>query len=716
MLRVCVCRCARTPHQKYFSSHIKTTPCGLHVDRSLPKPFNKILIANRGEIAIRVMRTCKEIGVKTVAVYSDADKDSLHTQMADEAYRIGPPAAAESYLRADKILDICKQSGAQAVHPGYGFLSENATFADACKTKGIILIGPPASAMRDMGSKSASKIIMTKANVPVVPGYHGEDQSIERLQHEAEQVGYPLMIKAVLGGGGKGMRIVRKREELVESIEACRREAKKSFNSELVLMERYIERPRHIEFQVFADQHGNAVHFWERDCSVQRRHQKVLEEAPAPGMPAALREVMGQAAVNAAKAVKYEGAGTVEFIFDAVKDDYFFMEMNTRLQVEHPVTEMVMQRDLVQLQLHVAAGHPLPCTQQELFAHGHAVEARIYAESPHKNFLPMTGRLDHLRTPAVTPTCRVESGVREGDEVSIYYDPMIAKLIVSGNDRLAALQAMSTALESYEVVGPPTNIEFLKRAVAHPAFVKGKVETGFIADNLAALVPAKAAAVPPHITSLAILSLLTKEQHAAADNSPTEDEYSPWSAENSFRVNVTHRRKVQLNIINGDETTEKIFVEVETISDEEDAYNLHFGKEVIRAQVESAGDEEDREPLVAIIGDQRFSATVREIDDSIHVFVGGTHTEFAIPRRQFGSSAAAGGPVAPMSGKVVKVLVKPGDTVKPEAQLVIMEAMKMEHVIRSKAAGVVKQVLFKEGDFVAGGKVVVVFEEEAKKN
>lgn len=537
---------------------------------------------------------------------------------------------------------------------------------------------------------------------------------MERLKQEAEKVGYPIMIKAVLGGGGKGMRIVRHSGELVESIEACRREAKKSFNSELVLMERYIERPRHIEFQVFADKHGNAVHFWERDCSVQRRHQKVLEEAPAPGMLASLRETMGQAAVNAARAVKYEGAGTVEFIFDAATDEYFFMEMNTRLQVEHPVTEMVMRRDLVQLQLHVASGHPLPCTQKELAAHGHAVEARIYAESPQKNFLPMTGRLDHLRTPEITPYCRVESGVREGDEVSIYYDPMIAKLIVSGNDRLAALQAMSTALESYEVVGPPTNIEFLKRAVAHPAFVKGKVETGFIAENLADLVPKKSPPVPQHVTALAILSLLHKEYAAAIENEHPEDEYSPWSHENAFRVNMQCRRQVQLNITNGDETTEKIVVGVETLrGEEEEAYNLHFGEKVVRAQVIEAGDAEDREPLVASIGDQRFTATVREIEDGIHVFVGGTHTQFAVPRKQFGSAASAGGPVAPMSGKVVKVLVKPGDVVKPEAQLVIMEAMKMEHVIRSKASGVVKQVLFKEGDFVQGGKVVVAFEEDS---
>ena len=422
------------------------------------------------------------------------------------------------------ILQVAKLSGAEAIHPGYGFLSENAGFAVECEKAGVEFIGPPASAMSSMGSKSASKEIMTAAGVPVLPGYHGSDQSVEKLHAEAERVGFPIMLKAVMGGGGKGMRIVHSRDELQDSIDACRREARSSFGDERLLLERYVTRPRHIEFQVFADKKQQAVHLWERDCSVQRRHQKVLEEAPAPGMKQQQRDEMGRAAVNAALAVGYVGAGTVEFIFDAETGLYYFMEMNTRLQVEHPVTEMVMRRDLVQWQLHVAAGHALPCQQSELRAVGAAIEARVYAENPYNNFLPSTGRIHHLHAPQPSASVRVESSVRQGDEIGIYYDPMIAKLVCWGEDRRRALQRMETALRQYQIAGVVTNVPFLLRCVSHPVFIRGQVETGFIAENLQQLRPSGSGSAEQAsddatvAATMAALAVLLKAREAAGQH------------------------------------------------------------------------------------------------------------------------------------------------------------------------------------------------------
>ncbi|RHZ08101.1 hypothetical protein DYB26_011841 [Aphanomyces astaci] len=441
--------------------------------------FSKILIANRGEIACRVQRTAKKLGVRTVAVYSDADANAQHVKMADEAYRLGPPPAAESYLLFDEILRIAKESGAQAIHPGYGFLSENAAFAKACATAGVEFIGPPVAAIEAMGSKSASKDIMIAAGVPVTPGYHGDDQSFERIKAESAKIGYPVLLKAVLGGGGKGMRIVDREEDLKDNMEACVREAKASFASTDILVEKYLRRPRHVELQIFGDKHGNVVHLFERDCSVQRRHQKVLEEAPAPHMSDALRKKMGDAAVAAAKAVGYVGAGTVEFLLDE-DESFYFMEMNTRLQVEHPVTEFITKQDLVELQLKVAAGQALPVRQDDLRIHGHAIEARIYAENPYNNFLPGSGTLHHLRLPPLTDSVRVDTGILQGDAVSIFYDPMIAKLVVHAPTRKEAIQGLVQALGQYQVVGLPTNIEFVARTAAHPEFIKGGVDTSFL--------------------------------------------------------------------------------------------------------------------------------------------------------------------------------------------------------------------------------------------
>ncbi|KAH9331472.1 hypothetical protein KI387_003580 [Taxus chinensis] len=447
---------------------------------STPAPIEKILIANRGEIACRVIGTARRLGIKTVAVYSEADKDALHVSLADEAVYIGPAAARASYLNGGAILEAARRTGAQAVHPGYGFLSESAPFAELCEGEGLKFIGPPASAIRDMGDKSASKRIMSQAGVPVVPGYHAAEQDPELLKSEAERIGFPVLIKPTHGGGGKGMHVVFAPEEFMDSLQAAQREAAASFGNEAVLLEKYIARPRHIEVQIFGDHHGNAVHLYERDCSVQRRHQKIIEEAPAPNVTEELRHHLGEAAVSAAKAVGYYSAGTVEFIMDTQSDEFFFLEMNTRLQVEHPVTEMIILQDLVEWQIRVANGEPLPLGQAQISRSGHAFEARIYAENIPKGFLPAAGVLDHYCPPVVSPTVRVETGVREKDTVSVHYDPMIAKLVVWGENRDAALVKFKDCLSDFQVAGVPTNVSFLQRLSGHWAFASGQVETHFI--------------------------------------------------------------------------------------------------------------------------------------------------------------------------------------------------------------------------------------------
>ncbi len=711
-----------------WPSQIERTACGLYVDKALPRTFDKILIANRGEIACRVIRTCKALGIKTVAVFSDADAGSMFVQMADEAYNIGPAPSAQSYLRGDYIIELARSVGAQAIHPGYGFLSENAGFAEACFAAGVEFIGPPVPAITAMGSKSASKEIMLAAGVPCVPGYHGAEQSVEHLAAEAQKTGYPIMLKAVLGGGGKGMRIVRRPEDFTEALESCRREALASFKDDRVLLERYIENPRHVEFQVFADKQGNGVHLYERDCSVQRRHQKVLEEAPAPGMSDELRAQMGTSAVNAAKAVGYVGAGTVEFIVDADTNEYFFMEMNTRLQVEHCVSEMVVQKDLVQWQLHVAAGYPLPVRDQSaVTAHGHALELRVYAENPHNNFLPCTGKLTRLRAPALASDVRVETGVREGDDVSIFYDPMIAKLVTWGPDREACLKRMLVALEDYQIVGPPTNLSFARRVIEHPAFAEGGVTTKFIDTYVHTLVP-EVIPPAPETTMLAAFALLIKEQAATAAAPATTAAPGPWGTiSGSFRVNDSAPSRPVTLEVSGQGT-----------GDKKDTVSL-----LVRAPRYLSGDAAPGKPndlvlemssdkgatwvpvrgavapetgkITALVGGSLLKADVAvdPATNEVHVFAnGGSHTVFRRPTNAYGSSLAAGhGAVAPMAGKVVKVNVAAGDVVAKGQPLVIMEAMKMEHVLRAAEAGKVKSVLFTVGDFVEGGKPVVVFEE-----
>src|SRR3990172_3406720 len=497
--------------------------------------FAKILIANGGEIACRVIRTARRLGVKTVAVYSEADARAQHVLAADEAYLIGPPPARESYLRGDRILEIAKRAGAQAIHPGYGFLSENEAFADACEKAGVAFIGPPAAAIRAMGSKSAAKRIMERAGVPLVPGFHGDNQDAAYLQGQADRIGYPILIKASAGGGGKGMRIVERAAEFETALASCKRESAAAFGDDRVLLEKYLRRPRHIEIQVFADKHGNCVHLFERDCSVQRRHQKVLEEAPAPGMTPERRAAMGAAAVAAAKAIGYVGAGTVEFIADQ-SGTFHFMEMNTRLQVEHPVTEMITGEDLVEWQLRVARGEVLPKRQDELAIDGHALEARIYAEDPAKGFLPATGRIVHLATPPASRHVRVDTGVAAGDEISPHYDPMIAKLIVRDRDRGMALARMRDALEQFQVVGLATNVAFLTRLVASRAFGAADLDTALIERARDGLFPPPAPASDEVLAAATLSELLRHDRDTRSHAAASGDPWSPWGGCDGWRL------------------------------------------------------------------------------------------------------------------------------------------------------------------------------------
>merc|ERR1719414_50234 len=477
-----------------------------HRFASSVRPLTKVLIANRGEIACRVMKTAKKLGIQTVAVYSDADRHSMHVSMADEAVRIGPPPSQESYLLKEKILEVAKTTGAEAIHPGYGFLSENVEFAEQCQEHGVIFVGPPATAIRDMGIKSTSKIIMTEANVPVIGGYHGENQDVDFLREEAEKIGYPVMIKAVRGGGGKGMRICMTAEEFDAQLDSAKREAMKSFGDEVMLLEKFVVDPRHIEVQVFGDMHGNYVYLFERDCSVQRRHQKIIEEAPGPGLSWEVRRLLGEAAVRAAQAVNYVGAGTVEFVMD--KDfNFYFMEMNTRLQVEHPVTEMITGTDLVEWQLRAAAGEVLPVTQDDMKLNGWSFEARIYAEDPNNSFMPGAGPLEYLATPAPADDVRIETGVRQSDQVSVHYDPMIAKLVVWGPDRLSALLKLRACLAEFNIAGLSTNVDFLMDLASHPEFVAGNVDTEFIPRHYDSLFPKKRPSANLSVRSSACLSV-----------------------------------------------------------------------------------------------------------------------------------------------------------------------------------------------------------------
>jgi 3-methylcrotonyl-CoA carboxylase alpha subunit len=671
--------------------------------------FSKILIANRGEIACRVAKTARRMGVSTVAVYSDADANARHVALCDEAWNIGPAPARESYLRIDAVLAAAKASGAQAIHPGYGFLSENAEFAEACAKAGLVFIGPPATAIRAMGSKSAAKTIMAKAKVPLVPGYHGDDQDGALLKREADKIGYPVLIKASAGGGGKGMRVVERGEDFAAALASCQREAKSSFSDARVLLEKYLVRPRHIEIQVFADTRGHCVYLFERDCSVQRRHQKVLEEAPAPGMTPDRRKAMGEAAVNAAQAIGYVGAGTVEFIA-AQSGDFCFMEMNTRLQVEHPVTEMITGQDLVEWQLRVASGEKLPLMQDELTINGHAIEARVYAEDPDRNFLPSIGKLVHLRAPVESANVRVDTGVRQGDEISMHYDPMIAKLIVWDKDRDAALARMHTALGEYEVAGVTTNITFLGRLIASKAFASADLDTGLIERSRDELFPATTV-TPPEVLALAAMSELVREQEAAtARAKASADPHSPWSISDGWRLNQDNFHVFQFLRGGGHvQMRHPVTVHYRGAAME---IEMPGGSVALSGSMNHGGT------IRGWLADRYLEGRVIKNGRALDVFLNGAHHALTLDTLAVGElDAGAGGNLAsPMPGKVIALLATVGSEVEKGAPLLILEAMKMEHTIAAPAAGVVKAFNYAVGDQVNEGVELVAFAPKLEQN
>ena len=668
--------------------------------------FKKILIANRGEIACRIQRTARRLGVATVAVYSDADAGALHVRQAEEAMRIGPAPARESYLRGDVIIAAARKLGAEAIHPGYGFLSENAQFADDCAAAGLVFIGPPPAAIRAMGSKSAAKALMQRAGVPLVPGFHGAEQSAQALQREADQIGYPVLIKASAGGGGKGMRRVERAADFAAALASCQREAAASFGDDRVLVEKYLLQPRHIEMQIFADNHGNAVHLFERDCSVQRRHQKVLEEAPAPGMESARRAQMGAAALAAAQAVGYVGAGTVEFIAGP-DGQFYFMEMNTRLQVEHPVTEMITGLDLVEWQLRVAGGEPLPLRQEQLAIRGHAIEARIYAEDPQRDFLPCIGALGYLATPPSGEFVRIDSGVVQGDAISPYYDPMIAKLIAWGETREQARARLSGALADFRIAGLGNNVQFLSRLVASTAFANADLDTALIEREHAALFP-PAAPVPDDMLALAAMYIIERERQAAVAVAAG----SVWDSVEGWRLNAPAERRLQFATLG-----ERRSVHLQLAAG---GYLLTVTAEGAVADAESA-----RPARLALICDNTVRATVGDRDYHADVVIRDTRCELFAqgdsysferldPLAHVGEAMAVeGGVRALMPGRVVALLVQPGARVRKGEPLLVLEAMKMEQTFSAPADGVCVAFNVAVGEQVVEGSELVDFRTEA---
>ena len=662
--------------------------------------FSKILIANRGEIACRVIRTCRRLGIRTVAVYSEADADAQHVRQADEAYLIGGPRPADSYLRGDAVIAAAREAGAEAIHPGYGFLSENADFADAVAAAGLVFIGPSGASMRKMGSKAGAKELMAAAGVPVVPGYTGEDQSPNMLAREAARIGFPLMIKAAHGGGGKGMRVVHRLEDFIAQLESCQREAANAFGRDRVLLERYVASPRHIEIQVFADAHGHTLHLNERECSAQRRYQKVLEESPSPFLTPALRAAMGDAAVKAAQAIDYVNAGTVEFIVDP-DGQFYFMEINTRLQVEHPVTELVTGLDLVEWQLRVAASEALPLTQDDIRQQGHAIEVRLYAEDPEAGFLPGSGRLERLALPEASPGVRIDAGVVEGDTVTIFYDPMIAKLIVHGADRMEALARLRDALARCDIAGPKSNIAFLERLVRHPAVTGGWIDTGYLDRHLDEFMPAPSLASTQQV-ALVAAELLWQEARARAQAGDGDEPDSPWAIADGWRLGhagarplaFAHMGQTWTALAHGHGGRYRIELadEVHEVEDARltgDLLGLRIHGQARRFRILRHGTR-----LTLHDGEQRTAV----------------ETVPAYRRTDMAEASGSGKIVAPMPGRVVLVKARPGDEVVAGQELLVMEAMKMELAVKASRDGVVADVRAAAGDFVEADTVLVALE------
>ena len=646
--------------------------------------IRRLLVANRGEIACRIIRTCRRLGVHAIAVYSEADREALHVRLADEAVAIGPPAARESYLNVTAVLDAARKARADAIHPGYGFLSENAAFAEACAAAGFVFVGPPAAAIRAMGLKHEAKAIVSAAGVPIVPGYMGDDQSPARLAQEAERIGYPLLVKAVAGGGGKGMRVVRAAGELAEAITGARGEAESAFGDGRLMLEKFLERPRHIEVQVFGDRHGNCIHLFERECSVQRRYQKIIEESPSPFIDAATRAAMTAAAVRAAQAVGYVNAGTIEFI---VGNDgrFYFMEMNTRLQVEHPVTEQVTGLDLVEWQLAIAAGGRLPLAQDAVRPRGHAIEARIYSEDPRRGFLPSVGRIESFRRPADDDSWRVDSGVEDGDAISVHYDPMIAKVIATGPDRASAIAALRQNLDRTAVAGVASNLPLLRAIAAHPQFLAGDVDTGFVDRELAALTAERAPA-PESLLLAASLALAADRVYGDA---------SPWAQGDGWRAGGPALRAIGLRLpafhrLRAGRIGETVEVEDagqrfsgRVTAESNDLYRVDAGSGERRLELIRAGR------LLQVVGE--------EADEFI-----------LAPAWPFERSAedADAHPASPLPGRVVEVRVQPGAVVARGDVLAVVEGMKMQHAIRAGRAGRVAAVLARAGELVEAETVL----------
>ncbi len=672
--------------------------------------FNKILIANRGEIACRIIKTAKKMGVLTVAIYSDADKDSLHVNMADEAVYIGPSPSRESYLLGDKVIAIAKKTGAQAIHPGYGFLSENPNFCRQCSSEGITFIGPPVSAIEAMGSKSAAKNIMEEANVPVVPGYHGEDQSRDIIKKAADIMGYPVLLKATAGGGGKGMRQVWSEVEFNENLAAAKREALSSFSDDTMLVEKYLNQPRHVEIQVFCDNHKNAVYLFERDCSVQRRHQKVIEEAPAFSMSEELRTRMGESAIKSAQAIDYQGAGTVEFLLD--KDGaFYFMEMNTRLQVEHPVTEMISGQDLVEWQLRVAAGENLPKTQDQLVLTGHAFEARIYAEDANNDFLPATGKLTLLKTPLESDHVRIDTGVRQGDEVSVYYDPMIAKLIVWDEDREKALQRLTKALSEYRINGVTTNINFLYNLATSTPFITADIDTGFIEKNHDLIFQQDEKSLVNELPIAALFLILSKKNKAKQQAKQSNDPHSPWNNANAWRLNEANLH----NIILAYNNIEYPITVEQKCQGKDASYAINVNGKKFNCQGEILMSSHNDDTIIATVNGHRSQTTFNHFENTISLYRTNGVLNFTHILPDCGQNDDDynhGGLTAPMNGTMVSVLVKAGEQVSQDQPLVIMEAMKMEHTIKAPSNGIIDEVFFQVGDMIDGGAELLAFTEQ----
>lgn len=661
--------------------------------------IKKLLIANRGEIACRIIRSARALGIRTVAVYSEADVKAMHVRMADSARLIGPASAAQSYLVIEKIIAAAKAEGADAIHPGYGFLSERAAFADACKEAGLIFVGPSADAIRAMGDKARAKALMGKAGVPLTPGYHGEDQSDELMADEAAKIGFPVLVKASAGGGGRGMRIVQAAEELQGAMEAARREAKAAFGDDTLLLERYLSRPRHVEVQMMADSHGNVLHLHERDCSIQRRHQKVIEEAPAPNLTDATRKQLTDAAVAAARAIDYVGAGTCEFLVDEDGSPYF-IEMNTRIQVEHPVTEMITGLDLIELQLRVAGGEKLPLTQDEVQCRGSAIEARLYAEDPARGFLPQTGKLTTFDVPSNSGRIRVDTGVQAGDTISVHYDPMIAKVIAWAETRDLAAGALASALAGTGIAGVTTNIGFLADTLRHPAFLNVELDTHFIERHEADLLGG--APAPSTEAIAAAIALMLEEQASAAAAFASAEPSSPWAENDGFRLN---QDLAELYRFQGEEDAIDA-----TLTWARNGQTLTLGDEAIDFAYVAPVNEGDAWSIQ--LGDRSFQARIARAGAEIIVGADGRRWRLTplILGAETGMDAGPGSLSSPMPGKIIRVDVKVGDKVSKGAPLVALEAMKMEHVITAPANGIVESLNCAVGDQVEEGVALVAFE------